>query len=327
MKVLKDHILRHVHNKFLRQVGTPERISKPLESNEQLLKFCEAVTKDCYVSVFYFKEWNERNPDPKTVIIDNIYLDFDCGNKPEKAYADVKTFLEVCKRSNVIPRVYFSGMKGFAVYLDISPIKLINPRETLREFCSWVAREFDLKTADNAVFGDIMRISRIPGTIHGKSIDKYGEPLYCTPLDPNWLLEETPCFDEIIEIAKKGNPKYEIKRHESKELAQKLKELDLKITARKAIMDYERITGRKRRWKDGRNIIEIVLKAMKPYFAKEYTNYISYHCPFHPPDNRASFAIYKPNDERPFWLAIDFHTGERMGIKKLYLKLKEIRLC
>ncbi|RLG80302.1 MAG: hypothetical protein DRO09_03305 [Thermoprotei archaeon] len=244
LEIIKNHVIRHVGGKFLRQFASPERIPQPIDSNEKLLKWVGFFKKDCYVSVFYFERWDKKGPDPKSVIINTIYFDFDCETKPERAYAETRTLLEILERSKIIPRVYFSGAKGFAIYLDVPDLRLNYPKDVLKTFCMRIMKELDLKTADIKVFGDIMRVSRLPGTVNSKSIRLHGEALYCTPLGPNELLHGGLTIDDIFDIAKKGNPDFEIKRNESLKLAKILKELDLKITARKAVEKLRRLKAK-----------------------------------------------------------------------------------
>ena len=84
LKIVEGHVLKHVHRKYLRQFATPERLPNPIKSDNELLKWAEFYKKDCFISVFYFKEWDRRNPKKESVIIDTIYFDFDHETKPKK---------------------------------------------------------------------------------------------------------------------------------------------------------------------------------------------------------------------------------------------------
>jgi len=59
---------------------------------------------------------------------------------------------------------------------------------------------------------------------------------------------------------------------------------------------------------------EIILKHLD--VADEKENYIRIHCPFHPPDEHPSFAIYKNT-----YLAVDFHDGKVYRLKELAEKI------
>ena len=58
--------------------------------------------------------------------------------------------------------------------------------------------------------------------------------------------------------------------------------------------------------------LEIILKSGKLRIARDYGNYITFLCPFHPPDEHPSFTIY-----RNTFLAIDFHDGRTYTLKEL----------
>jgi len=83
---------------------------------------------------------------------------------------------------------------------------------------------------------------------------------------------------------------------------------------------FESILGIKR--KENINVREnqdsLLLEkvAAKINVVRDMGTYILAHCPFHPPDNHPSFAIYKNTG-----LAVDFHTGERLSIKELAERL------
>lgn len=47
-----------------------------------------------------------------------------------------------------------------------------------------------------------------------------------------------------------------------------------------------------------------VLKKLEKYQARETAGWISYHCPYHPPDKHPSFVFYKNTK-----LFVDFHDG------------------
>lgn len=61
--------------------------------------------------------------------------------------------------------------------------------------------------------------------------------------------------------------------------------------------------------------LEIILKHLN--VAEDRGDYIAIHCPFHPPDNKPSFAIY-----RNTCLAIDFHDFKVYKLKELAEKLE-----
>lgn len=77
-----------------------------------------------------------------------------------------------------------------------------------------------------------------------------------------------------------------------------------------------------------KDVIEEIKRRVKfsdlGYTGKDYGTYTMINCPFHPPDNKPSFAIYhKTKDGRDIDLAIDFHTGEVYDIISFYQAIHE----
>lgn len=60
-----------------------------------------------------------------------------------------------------------------------------------------------------------------------------------------------------------------------------------------------------------------ILKNILPLLKyKDRGRYIQVQCPFHPPDNNPSLTIFKPSSKYPFYLVVDWHTGEKMSLRK-----------
>ncbi len=340
MKVLEKHVLKHVHGKYLRQFATPQRLPNPIKSDDELLKWTEFYGKDCFISVFYFKEWDGRNPKKDSVVIDVIYFDFDHETKPIEAYAEARLFIEFLLKNDIIPRIYFSGSKGFAVYIDIPDLRLNNPSETLKSFCKKIVERLNLKTVDPHIFGDVMRVSRLPGTINTKSIKKFGKALYCTPLDPCEIVNHPLPFNEIIEIAETGNPDFTIERHESIKVAKLLKEIDLKITARKAIETYKRLKMKSKPMKkaNGKKVRPCILKAIElmkagadlPHKARVAIVCELYHNGYSIRDIVQTFTATPDYDPSKTWYQAEHITakGKNAPYKPFKCEtLKELGLC
>lgn len=61
---------------------------------------------------------------------------------------------------------------------------------------------------------------------------------------------------------------------------------------------------------------QLMEEKLKEYFARDCGNYLTFHCPFHPPDNNPSFAFYKNT-----FLFVDFHDYQVYTLKALAEKL------
>ncbi len=169
-------------------------------NSEMLARMCQFFNyKDCFASVYSFKKFEFGEPwDRNSVIIDRIYIDLDYEKNLQIPLKEAQKIINWYSRTfGVYPLVYFSGYKGFAIYLDFKPIKFENTlkaKETLRLFMTLLIKSLNLKTADIQVTIDVARLSRLPLTINTKS------NLYCTPLNPKKLDKLQP-FD-IIHMSK-----------------------------------------------------------------------------------------------------------------------------
>lgn len=152
----------------------------------------------------------------KENLFNKIYIDFDAEEELEKCksdsdyvslmdyvYQEVLGFSAILQETyGYLPRCYFSGSKGFSVYIDIPMTKLIH-RESLREFVLGIAiGENDIEKGliansvrfvDTSVLGDKSRVSRIPFTpnVNLVGCDDYIEPIrLCVPIDFDMDIQE-----------------------------------------------------------------------------------------------------------------------------------------
>jgi len=153
-----------------------------------------------------------------------------------RALADVRQFLKYLPDP---PRIYFSGCKGFSAYIDLPRLKLDYPKETLAEFSRTFAKNLRLETVDQHVFGDLARISRIPGTINGKSKERWGNELWCVPLTRDEIFGALNEGD-IIKLARQSPQNREIEVAPSDEIAKRLYEIDGKMGEKVAIRKLQR---------------------------------------------------------------------------------------
>jgi len=143
-------------------------------SNELSYYFLhERIKKDFYVAVYSDEQINKR-------MIDTIFVDID-DKDLNKSYEKLWRFLNKLEEKGIDIgklRVYFSGGKGFHVFLDFEPIWLPN----FIQFRSITMKLFKELGVDNIidakVIGDWRRVSRVPYTINSK------RNLYCYPIDP-----------------------------------------------------------------------------------------------------------------------------------------------
>jgi len=183
MMMTNQLIAEFTGNLFPHSLGHPYRcnnfkeyfIANSIEDVEYYINMWNET--NCFISVFPYTEYSQETRNKFSAIINTIPLDFDDTECPANCLEDVKKLLIWADRHNIHPRISFSGNKGLHVFLDIKPIKLNHPQETLRKFTTELNKAAGFKTLDLSIAGDLERIIRIPNTKHPKS------GLYCIPLN------------------------------------------------------------------------------------------------------------------------------------------------
>lgn len=140
-------------------------------------------------------------------IIDTYYLDFDDETDPYKSIYEARNIVLMLKEDyGVRSRIYWSGNKGIALYIDFDPIEIAsyNIKGVVSRFDDYVRNYFQplsikvenpLKTLCESTKDGQSRISRIPNTKHKTS------GLYCIPLLESDLWNISP-LEHIRKLAK-----------------------------------------------------------------------------------------------------------------------------
>jgi len=178
IQLIEKAIIRHCYDGFPRGKGFP-RQSLCHSSKDLLDAYWQynGSAKGIYTSIF-----SERIKESRR--FNKFYFDFDNELNPKAAYFDMLIMIRDIERLfGINPRVYFSGMKGFAVYLDIGEKYKFKDYSTVYKRLRDYFLTLNLTTLDGSVIGDINRISRIPFSIHKKS------KKMCIPVDLRWSFE------------------------------------------------------------------------------------------------------------------------------------------
>lgn len=195
---------------------------------EDVLNFAEANDyKNIYSTVYSFTEYIDPKTDKVNAIIDCIPFDFDDGNDVTHAHVDSLKLKSWCSRHKIKPRVTYSGRKGFHLFIDINPIELQYPAQTIRKFVEYMNEEAHFKTLDSSVTGDLNRLIRVPGSIH-KNTGRF-----CTALDPD-KFEKLSMID-IIRMSKIPQDYIPIRVPAPYEIEAYLKQLDSEVAITEAI--------------------------------------------------------------------------------------------
>ncbi|MEM2174500.1 MAG: hypothetical protein QXI58_02605 [Candidatus Micrarchaeia archaeon] len=164
-------------------VGFPARV-KDVMNEEYFLDLIKRqfTTSDVYCSVYDKVAVWQGTPD-------KVYIDVDS----DPNHLDLKLMRKICnhfkEKYGFEPRVYFTGCRGFAIYLDFEKIQLKN-FECLRDFVLDNLREMkaNLEYIDTSVLGDKQRLSRLPFTFNFKNLQlkNPSAPKLCIPIEPDW---------------------------------------------------------------------------------------------------------------------------------------------
>jgi hypothetical protein len=226
LKVCLDHV-GDTH--FPRKFGTPHQ-----EVVHNAADYLRAIRLNnginhCHVSVYWFKDASHLlgdNRDYSSVVIDTIFIDIDDENKTNpaiwRAYRETSKLVRYLLDNKVTPRVYFSGNKGFHVYIDFPVVSLVYPGDAIKRFVDNLETQLKLRLVDPGPIGDIARVARIPNTKHMKS------GLYCVPFTVDEFLSVLN-EGEILDLAQCPRLDFEVKKKPSEIVADVLTRIDKDI--------------------------------------------------------------------------------------------------
>lgn len=174
--------IAHTKGKYPREFASPRRLKQPIKNDDHIVMLTNAYSPAhaCYCSVYSFDDWVRDDKNLlkyHNAIVDCVFIDLDCENHVIAHY-EAKLLDLYFNHYGCQPRIYFTGNKGFAVYIDFPEVQLNKQtvKLVLRKYLESIKSVLSLKTIDRACFDSISRISRLPNTINYKS------GLYCIPL-------------------------------------------------------------------------------------------------------------------------------------------------
>jgi|Deesub1362B_J571_1020462.scaffolds.fasta_scaffold03512_2 DNA primase catalytic subunit len=260
-EILAEELGKHCKQKFPREFAHKfengrfirnERINDRFEL-KNLLEWYDFT--DCYCSVYAFKNWHDISEErKKTAIIDTMVFDLDSENL-RQSFKEAQKLVSYLLSKKTIPRVYFSGKKGFHVYIDFPEVELEN-FESLKRLATKISEKLNLKTVDLAVF-EPARVMRTPFSRHGET------NLFCKPINPEKFVE----MDYLTMKSFVRHSFSLIEVHECKSFVKLLKYEDFKISTNKALRSIlrrgYRIKGNGSGWKEKR--IQRYTEALRKY--------------------------------------------------------------
>ena len=171
MKALEEAWLSHVPEfPFMMGVGIPPRQFIVHTKEEFIMQVYLNLNVDIFTSVHSVEK--RRND-----IFHWIYLDIDRDNELDFGVEELnRSYLDTCRIHDWLVekgydcRVYFSGNKGFNVYIDFpNEVIIDNYSDRVRSLVLHFEKQLRIKRIDMGVVIDKNRISRLPYTKNTKS--------------------------------------------------------------------------------------------------------------------------------------------------------------
>jgi len=209
-----------------REFGIPARIRKCYSTEDILSSLDEFNGKrNCYISVYAFSEMEGSKTNYESAIINTIWFDFDHNKDVSKCLKDVrKLYNRFCKPRNLLPRIYYTGGRGFQVNIDFPypvdlPISI--KRQAIKDFLFHLKNKYTMTTLDEHCIGNsISCLRRMPNSeyLDKKTFESTGRK--CIQISVEDLLERD--MDSIIELS---TGDYKCERPERKDNKSIIKEL------------------------------------------------------------------------------------------------------
>jgi len=169
--------LNHIQSSFPRRVNTPKT-----ELVYTADRYIHLIWRHLLLSPIWVGIYNHNQ------IQDNLFnvfcLDLDHDHDLEIAHMDALTLYKYFQDEfGREARLYFSGRKGFHIYLDFHPyiIGVEDFQTTFRIFTNELEKELGVSTIDHHCI-EPNRVIRLPFTPHEKS------KRWCIPINPAWNL-------------------------------------------------------------------------------------------------------------------------------------------
>ena len=196
-------------SKGFREFGIPHRIAK-CDSIEQLLGLSKDYSgkKNCYVSVYAFTRQEEGKTVYDSAALNTIWFDFDHNKDVSKCLKDVrKLYNRYCKPNGLIPRIYYTGGRGFQLNIDFPYIIDIPDnikRVMIKDYLLHLRKKYTMTTLDvQCINNSVSCLRRMPDTFYINK--KTGEPngKKCVQITIDEMLELE--LDDIITLSYKDN--------------------------------------------------------------------------------------------------------------------------
>lgn len=243
MKLESDFIIQqfdaHCKSKFPREFA--KKLKKGFDRNNRVNSAEELYNlskfygfEDCYSSVYPFNEWDAKSEIRKqSAIIDTLPFDLDSTDL-NKSFKECRKLVKFLQGKGTTPRIYFSGAKGFHIYIDFPPVELQHSA-AIKRLGIQLSERLKLKTYDQKIW-ELSRVIRLPFTINTKTGYR------CTPLSLDLLFKLD--LNSLIHFCKYNHS--DIQVNEDVSFPKLLKFEDFRLSSSKTI---KKSRSRTRKWK------------------------------------------------------------------------------
>jgi len=272
--------------------------------------------KGNYTKLYPFGEAEMHAPVVYYRILPNELV-FDIDGDVKESFEVTKQIVNVLKTLGCKPAVGYSGNRGFHIHVIVTA-EGVNPKDFAQGLYTkeWRNYLFELilsflpeNVVDYVDTGIIKAKAHTIRAFYSLNLKTMKWKQFVKPCDQYYVWEIGKSLGQRIF-------KEMTKDEEIKEIIKFAEELEKEEKRSKSKLYFAN-------YKNDDELFKEVVKLLDN--VKEYDRYVQASCPFHPPDNDPSLTIYKPSKNYPFYLVIDWHTGERMSLRRFYRELIKIK--
>ena len=193
---------------YFREFGIPARIAR-CYSKDDIGESIEKYNgkKNCYTSVYVFDDLMDKGgkkTDYSSAVINTLWFDFDHNTKVIECLKDVrKLYKKYCKERKIVPRIYFTGGRGFQINIDFwSPLDLPNSlkKESLKKYLMHLKDKYRLKTLDSVcIQNSTSAMRRIYNTQYVSKLTREPIGKWCVQLSVPEMLKLS--MEKIMELS------------------------------------------------------------------------------------------------------------------------------
>jgi len=190
---------------MFREFGIPARIEKVTDIDRLAeLRTEHSGSNNCYVSVYAFRDEKGSKTDYNSAVVSTIWFDFDENKDVSRCLKDVrKLYNRFCVPRNIIPRIFYTGGRGFQLNIDFpEPLEIPNgmKRESIRDYLLYLKKEYVLSTLDvQCINNSVSCMRRMSNTPYLDKKTKEPTGRYCIQLEIEEMLEYD--MNEIISLS------------------------------------------------------------------------------------------------------------------------------